>query len=59
MTDNKNNHLQSAELSTEQNTNMIDGIMNNAPLALPAPTEKPADRVKEPTRRARSRGLER
>ncbi|MEG1049568.1 MAG: DUF4316 domain-containing protein, partial [Oscillospiraceae bacterium] len=27
----KNNPLQTVELSTEQNTNMIDGILNNAP----------------------------
>ena len=50
----KHNPLQSAELSTEQNTNMIDGIFNNAPLI---PEEKPLDRVREhpPKRRSRER----
>lgn len=47
----KNNPLQSAELSTEQNTNMIDGIFNNAP---PIPEEKPLDKVKPPTRKSRT-----
>ena len=55
----KNNHLISAELSTEQNTNMIDGIMNNAPLPPPMPDEKELDKVKEQTQRKRSRELER
>ena len=39
------NHLRTAELSTEQNANMLDGILNNAPL--PEPEEKPLDKVKE------------
>ena len=47
----KHNPLQSAELSTEQNTNMIDGIFNNAPLI---PEEKPLDQVKPPTRKSRT-----
>ncbi len=57
----QNNDLKNAELATEQNTNMIDGIMNNAPLAppVPMPEIKPLDRVKEPTRRKRSRERER
>ena len=53
-----NDHLKNAELSTEQNYNMIDGIMNNAPVA-PAPPKKPIDRVKEPTEKRRSLELER
>ena len=59
----KNNPLKSAELSTEQNCNMIDGIPNNAPLpvppTVPMPEVKPLDRVKEPPAKKRSRELER
>ena len=53
----KNNYLQTAELSTEQNTNMLDGIPNNAPLVPPAPVPavKPLDRVKEQPPRKRSK----
>jgi len=55
----KDNYLKTAELSTEQNTNMIDGILgNNAPLVPPVPEEKPLDRVKEPPARRRSRERE-
>jgi hypothetical protein len=71
--DDKDNYLKTAELSTEQNTNMIDGIANNAPLAPPVPEPdggclpnggrlpevKPLDKVKEIPRRKRSRELER
>jgi len=57
--DNKNNHLLSAELSTEQNANMLDGILNNLPLAPPTPEDKPLDKVKAPTEKKRSRELER
>ena len=61
----KDNHLKSAELSIEQNANMIDGILNNAPLTPPVqdggrlPDEKPLDRVKEPTQKKRNWELER
>ena len=59
----KNNYLKNAELSTEQNCNMIDGIPNNAilpvPPSVPVPEIKPLDKVKEPPRRKRSRELER
>ena len=43
--------LKSAELTTEQNYNMIDGILNNGP------EEKPLDKVREipPKRRSRER----
>ena len=58
----KDNYLQTAELSTEQNTNMIDGILgNNAalplPPSIPVPEEKPKDKVRErpPRRRSRER----
>ena len=60
---NKDNYLKNAELSTEQNCNMIDGIPNNTalpiPPSVPVPEIKPLDKVKEPPRRKRSRELER
>ena len=59
----KENPLKNAELSTEQNYNSIDGIINNLPLALPpgvpVPEEKPLDRVKEQTEKKRQRERER
>lgn len=59
----KDNYLNNAELSTEQNCNMIDGISNNTalpvPPTVPVPEKKPLDKVKEPPRRKRSRELER
>jgi len=58
---NKDNYLKTAELSTEQNTNMIDGILgNNAPLAPPVPVPEipPLDKVKEPPAKRRSRERE-
>ena len=59
----KDNYLNNAELSTEQNCNMIDGIPNNTalpvPPSVPVPEEKTLDKVKEPPRRKRSRELER
>ncbi len=48
--------MKSAEMTAEQNCNMIDGIINNLP-ATP-PEEKPLDKVKEPPRRRRSRERE-
>ena len=56
----KDNYLNTAELSGEQNTNMLDGILNNAPLAppVPVPEEKPLDKVKEQPPRKRSRERE-
>ena len=54
------NYLKNAELSTEQNCNMIDGILNNMPPApISAPEAKPLDRVKPPTEKKRSRERER
>ena len=53
--------LKTAELSTEQNCNMIDGVPNNTPIP-PAPPEldvKPLDKVKEPKERRKGRELER
>ncbi len=57
----KDNYLKNAELATEQNYNMIDGIPNNAPLPVPQarPEEKPLDKVKEPPKKKRCRELER
>jgi hypothetical protein len=58
--DEKDNYLKAAELSAEQNTNMIDGVINNLPPApVPAPEEMPLDRVKPPTEKKRSRERER
>lgn len=58
----ENNPLKTAELSQEQNTNQIDGIINNLPAppplpVLPAPVVE-TDKVKEPPLRARSRERE-
>jgi hypothetical protein len=59
----KDNYLKNAEFSTEQNYDMIDGILNNTalpvPPSVPVLEEKPLDKVKEPPRRKRSRELER
>ena len=57
----KDSYLKNAELATEQNYSMIDGILNNAPLPVPQarPEEKPLDKVKEPPKKKRSRELER
>ena len=51
------NPLKSAELSGEQNYNMIDGILNNAVAPLPQLPEKSVDKVREmpPKRRSRER----
>ncbi|HBF0842419.1 DUF4316 domain-containing protein [Clostridioides difficile] len=55
----KDNYLKNVELFTEQNYNMIDGILNNAPPVPQArPEEKPKDRVIEPPRKKRNRERE-
>lgn len=56
----KDNYLKNAELSTEQNYNQIDGILNNAPppSPVPMPEVKPLDKVKEPPAKRRSRERE-
>ena len=56
----KDNHLLTVELSEEQNSNMLDGILNNLPLSpLPnGPEKKELDRVKEPPAHKRSRERE-
>ena len=53
--DQEHNPNTNAELSMEQNGNMIDGIINNLPV--PLPEEKPLDKVREhpPKRRSRER----
>lgn len=55
----KDNYLKNAELHTEQNYNQIDGVLNNtAPALVPEPGREPLDKVKEPTRKKRSRERE-
>lgn len=55
----KDNPLKSAELSAEQNYNMIDGVLNNTPPApVPPELEKPLDKVKELPHHKRSRERE-
>lgn len=57
----KDNYLKTAEFSTEQNENMIDGGPNNTPFP-PEPPEldkKPLDKVKEPKELRKGRELER
>ena len=48
-------HLKSAELTTAQNYNMLDGILNNGPAPQLPPEEKSLDKGKEipPKRRSR------
>ena len=56
----KENPNKNAELSEEANTNCIDGIINNLPPPpVPAPEDRPLDRVKPPTEKKRSREHER
>ena len=51
-------YLKNAEMEMEQNTNMLDGVINNmAPV--PEPEDRPIDRVKPPTEKKRSRERER
>ena len=49
--------LKSAEMATEQNYNMIDGVINNLPVP-PTEQEKKPDKVKEPPDKRRSRERE-
>ena len=50
-------HTKNAELSVEQNFNLIDGLISNLP-SQPPEREKPLDKVKEPPRPKRSRERE-
>lgn len=54
----QDNPLKTVELSTEQNYNMIDGLLNNAPVLPPKLPEKELDKVKEPPNKHRSRERE-
>lgn len=56
----KENAMLTAELTEEQNGNMLDGILNNLPLSpLPQqPREKELAKVKEPPAPKRSRERE-
>ena len=49
--------LKSAELTTKQNYNMIDGILNNGQAPVIPPEEQLLDKVREipPKRRSRER----
>ena len=53
----KHDPLKSAELTTKQNYNMIDGILSNGPPPVIPPEEMPLDKVREipPKRRSRER----
>lgn len=50
--------LKSAELTTEQNYNMIDSILNNCPAPVLPPEEKLLDKVREIPSKRRSRERE-
>ncbi len=54
----QDNPLKTVELSTEQNYNMIDGLLNNGPALPPKKKEKERDKVKEPPNKHRSRERE-
>ena len=45
------NPMKSAEIATEHNYNMLDGVLNNQ---APPPEDKALDKVKEPPRTSRS-----
>lgn len=53
----KYNPMKSAEIASEQNYNMIDGVLNNLP-APPPERDKELDKVKEPPNKRRSRERE-
>lgn len=52
------NPMKSAEIATEQNYNMIDGVLNNQLPIPPQEREKELDKVKEPPNQRRSRERE-
>lgn len=56
----KDNYLHTAELSEEQNDNMLDSILNNLPPSplSKGPEKKGLDKVKEPPAHKRSRERE-
>ena len=49
------NPMKSAEIATEHNYNMLDGVLNNQ---APPPEEKELDKVKEPPHQRWSRERE-
>ena len=49
------NHLRAINTYTNQDYNMINGLLNNAPALSPQPPEKELDKVKEPPSKRRSR----
>ena len=55
----RDNHLHTAELSEEQNDNMLDGILNNLPPSpLPkGPEKKELDKVKAELEAERKKGF--
>lgn len=54
----KYNPMKSAEIASEQNYNMIDGILNNQQPAPPPERDKELDKVKEPPNKRRSQERE-
>lgn len=54
----KHNQLRATNLSTNQDYNMIDGLLNNDTALLPQPPEKDLDKVKEPPNKHRRRERE-
>lgn len=52
------NSMKSSEISSEQNTNMIDGVLNKQYPAQSPEQEESLDKVKEPPRQCRSRERE-
>ena len=50
--------LKSTELTTEQNHNTIDGILNNGPAPVSPPKIKPVDKVREIPSKCHSRKRE-
>ena len=49
----QDNPLKTVELSTEQNYNMIDGLLNNGPALQPQPPEKELDKDRSREREER------
>ena len=54
----QDNPMKTVELSTEQNYNMIDGLLNNGSALPPQLPEKELDKVKAPPNKHRSRERE-
>jgi len=52
------NHLRAINTYTNQDYNMINGLLNNGPALPPQPPEKELDKVKEPPNNHRSRERE-